>query len=696
MLWIPMLKTWHDKYLLKIQKEKMVQTEQKPLFEIKDLETTFKTRNRTVHAVNGVSIHVNPGEIISIVGESGSGKSVTNLSALQLLQVPPAMIENGEVLFEEKDLLSLKRKSRELKDIRGGRIAMIFQEPMTSLNPVMTVNDQISESLIRHKGMNRKEARSRVIELLKMVKIPDAEERCDSYPHEFSGGMRQRIMIAMALSCDPKLLIADEPTTALDVTTQAQILELMQDIVNKTQVALIIITHNLGIVARYAHRIYVMYAGSIVESGPTTELFRNPRHAYTVGLLNSIPSLNASKDHNLTPIPGLPPSLKEKPEECSFMERCCQALDVCRNSGRPPLSEVSPGHFAACYNRRISKQGAEATLNFRLNREISDEILLDVQNLKTYFPVKRKAFAGSRKQKYVKAVDNVSFQVRRGETLGLVGESGCGKTTIARSILRLVDPTAGSVMFEGDNIAVMPHRKLRHKRSRFQLIFQDPFSSLNPRQTVGNIVGEQLIVHKYVKDKKDYNTQVAELFEQVGLNPSLMPMSPHELSGGQRQRIGIARALASKPSLIICDEPVSALDVSIQAQIINLLEKLQAELNLSFLFIAHDLSVVQHISDRIIVMYLGRIVEKTSWDELYANPMHPYTQALLSAIPIPDPDIELTRNRIMLPGEVPSPKDIPSGCPFHVRCKHATKRCSEEVPELKEVKPGHFASCFLY
>ncbi|MFS0776921.1 ABC transporter ATP-binding protein [Neobacillus sp. 3P2-tot-E-2] len=677
------------------------------LLEVKNLKTYFTSDGSTIKAVDGVSYHVDAGEIVAFVGESGCGKSVTQYSGLQLIPTPPGRIMDGSVLFEGKDLLKYKSNSEEMREVRGGKIGVVFQEPMTSLNPVITVGKQIAESVMLHMNMNKAEARLRAIELIKMVGIPDSEQRVDYYPHQFSGGMRQRIMIAMALSCNPKLLIADEATTALDVTTQAQLLEMMRDVVKKTNTSLILVTHNLGIVARYADRIYVMYAGGIVESGTTKEIFNHPKHPYTIGLMKAVPRLDDPKDRKLLAIEGSPPNLANKPDHCAFLPRCAFKTAACSSKPAPSLMGEG-GHQAACYeNLSITEiEMGKAEMKSAWNEvsaatQLIDrkkatprekrEVILEVKDLKMYFPV-TKGLLG-RKVADIKAVDGVSFDIRKGETLGLVGESGCGKTTVARSVLRMYDPSGGSIRFQGHDITKMSMNKMRPLRKDMPMIFQDPFSSLDPRLTVGDIVGEPLKVHRLVKNQKEYEERLSELFQMVGINPDFRNRMPHEFSGGQRQRIGIARALASNPSFIVCDEAISALDVSIQAQIINLLEDLQEKLGLTYLFIAHDLSVVRHISDRVAVMYLGKIVEIADWKTLYESPKHPYTQMLLAAVPIPDPVVEETREHIEIKGEVPSLLNKPKGCPFSNRCPLATKECSEMEPPLRSVGLDHGVAC---
>ena len=665
------------------------------LLQVHNLKTLFKIDDCTIHAVDGVSYHIDAGEIVSIVGESGCGKSASQLSVLQLIPTPPGKIVGGEVIFDGADLLKFKSDSSQMRGIRGGKIGMIFQEPMTSLNPVLTIGKQIIESLMLHLKMDQARARSRAIELLKMVGIPDAEQRINDYPHQFSGGMRQRVMIAMALCCNPKLLIADEATTAVDVTTQAQLLELLRKTVQQFDLALLIVTHNLGIVARYAQRIYVMYAGRIVESGTAKEIFGDPRHPYTLGLLKSVPRLDEPKGRQLIPIQGMPPSLTRRIMGCAFFPRCSRHVDACQQDSFPALEHIGGQHYVACHSAASQKDAPRISSVDDLPMAAPaarTETLLEVRNLKMHFPMIKGVLR--RKVADLHAVDDVSFTVKRGETLGLVGESGCGKTTVGRCLLRLYRPIAGEIRFEGRDIAPLSKNQMRAIRHKMQLIFQDPYSSLDPRQSAGDIVGEPLKIHRLVKGKGEYRDRVAELFQMVGLDPNLTNRVPHEFSGGQRQRIGIARALATNPSFIVCDEPISALDVSIQAQIINLLNELQDRLGLAYLFVGHDLSVVRHISHRVAVMYLGRIVEMTDCESLYSNPLHPYTRALLSAVPIPDPFVEEKRGQvILLKGEVPSLVNPPTGCNFHPRCRLAMKECAQVAPALRDAGADHLVAC---
>ena len=556
---------------------------------------------------------------------------------------------------------------------------MVFQEPMTSLNPVFTIGEQIAEAVRLHEGLGRRAAMVKTVEMLKIVHIPNPERRVKEYPHQLSGGMRQRVMIAMALSCNPKLLIADEPTTALDVTIQAQILELLNELKSKLGMAVLLITHDMGVIAETAQRVMVMYAGKVVEEAPVKELFKEPLHPYTQGLLRSIPRIDtaAIQKKRLEAIPGVVPSLLNLPKGCSFAPRCPHAKPVMQGEGaRAQRSQArAPGRVLALL-RRGHRDGRAAAARQEPGQALPDQ---------------GRPF--SREVARVHAVDGIVLEINAGETLGLVGESGCGKSTTGRCILRLIEPTAGEVWFEGKNVTTMDKRSLRALRRDLQIIFQDPYASLNPRMTVGSIVGEALIIHKLAKSRREREEKVAHLLETVGLHADHMRRYPHEFSGGQRQRIGIARALAVSPKLIVCDEPVSALDVSIQAQVINLLEDLQKQFNLTYLFIAHDLSVVEHISTRVAVMYLGKIVEVAPAKDLYSNPRHPYTEALLSAVPIPDPEVK--RQRILLEGDVPSPIRPPAGCHFHTRCRirQVPGICQDQEPPLKEGASGHRVAC---
>ena len=670
------------------------------LLNAEHIVTTFTNEKVENTVVDDVSFYIKPGEIIGLVGESGSGKSITMLSTVQLL-ASNGRVREGTVELDENgtNILNYSVKSKEMQKIRGGRIGMVFQEPMTTLNPVMTIGYQLRESIMLHCGLDAAAAKKRAIEWLERVNIPDAEERYNYYPQQFSGGMRQRIVIAMVLAAEPDVIIADEPTTALDVTTQAQLLEMIKRIAKEKNISVVIVTHNLGVVARYAERIYVMYAGNIVENADAVSLFQNPVHPYTRGLLQAVPRLTDDKDRVLVPIDGVPPSPADRPAYCSFYARCRSCTEECTAKSKPPLVEVEPGHFSACWFTKEQQMENEKIkgsngVKVRPKKVISDENCLVVKGLKKSFDIRKGML--QRKVGSFNALEDISFYARKGETLGIVGESGCGKTTLAKCIMRIHGSNGGSIEFLGEDIAHKKLKDIRHIRSEMAMIFQDPFSSLDGRQRCGSIIGESLKINHITKTREEYDNRVDELMEMVGLSPSLRDRMPHEFSGGQRQRISIARALSSNPKLIICDEPISALDVSIQAQIINLLEDLQAKLGLTYLFIAHDLSVVKHISDRILVMYLGNVVEVAQCDELYNNPLHPYTQSLLSAVPVADPVAEKNKEFVDVIGEVPSVMNRPKGCPFSDRCPKCMERCKSEKPKLKETSDGHETACFLY
>jgi peptide/nickel transport system ATP-binding protein len=660
------------------------------LLSVRDLHVEFHTSRGVVRAVEGVSYDVRAGEILAIVGESGCGKSVSSLAIMQLLPKRTSRVTRGEILFGGRDLLKLP--DGEMRAIRGRDIAMIFQEPMTSLNPVLTIGSQIMEPLFIHLEMSEPAARARAIELLTLVGITDPERRLDQFPHQLSGGMRQRVMIAIALSCNPKLLIADEPTTALDVTIQAQILELLKDLSERLNIAVVMITHNLGIVARYAHRVNVMYAARIVEKGTADDIFLRPKHPYTLGLMRSIPRLDRPCGSRLETIEGLPPDLRSPPEGCRFRPRCFMRVPVCEKT--PPLAEAEPGHLSACWRAQevnAAEQAGAGAGKAALALGAGEPILL-VDRLNKFFYVGKGPVIGGGTIE-IRAVNDVSLTIRPGETLGLVGESGCGKTTVGRTILRLEEPTSGRIVFASRDIATASQTELRPVRRKMQVIFQDPFSSLNPRMKVGQIIAEPMQVHGIVAGKAEAERRVLELLDKVGLHGFMAERYPHEMSGGQRQRVGIARALAMNPAFIVCDEPVSALDVSIQGQIINLLEDLKRDFGLTYLFIAHDLAVVRHISDRVMVMYLGKLMELADGEALYREPLHPYTRALLDAAPVPDPVAERARHPRALKGELPSPLNPPKGCVFHTRCPLASEVCWTHVPEVREVRPNHRVAC---
>ena len=668
-----------------------------PLLEVRDLRTCFDSEQGEVRAVDGVSFDIGRGETLAVVGESGSGKSVTSLSIMRLIS-GSGRIAGGSILLNGDNLLA--KSEAQMRRIRGNDISMIFQEPMTSLNPVFTVGSQIAETIALHKRVGSAAARRQAIEMLELVGIPEPARRFGVFPHQMSGGMRQRVMIAMALSCSPKLLIADEPTTALDVTIQAQILDLMRRLQNELGMSILFITHDLGVVAEVADRVVVMYAGRAVEAASVAELFANPRMPYTIGLLNSVPRVDraAHRQQRLRAIPGNVPNPTDLPSGCAFHPRCRFAVGACGQEV-PRLEDTGNGHMARCLRsseiasivpapgdaKIVSAKGAETA---ETNIAATASRLLEVKDLSVSFPIRGGLV--SRVVARVQAVCDISFDIAAGEVVGLVGESGSGKTTAGQALVRLVEPTGGKVMFDGIDVGGLDRSGLRDLRRRMQIIFQDPFASLNPRMTVEEIVGEAFAIHKLERGP-NRRSRIAEILQSVGLSPDHMRRYPHEFSGGQRQRIGIARALAVRPQFIVADEPVSALDVSIQAQVVNLLQDLKERLGLTLLFIAHDLGVVEYLCDRVIVMYLGRIMEVAPARRLYGSPTHPYTEALLSGVPIPDP--MLKRQRIILDGDIPSPIEPPSGCVFRTRCRLATAECAEVIPPLKEIGPGHLSAC---
>jgi peptide/nickel transport system ATP-binding protein len=570
------------------------------LLSIDSLRMYFHLREGTVKAVDNISVAIRRGQTLGVVGESGSGKSMTAMSVLRLIPEPPGRIEGGAIYFNGTNLVALSEAK--LRRIRGSDISMIFQEPMTSLNPVFTVGNQIMEAIIVHQGVPKAEARRRAIRLIEEVGIPQPESRIDSYPHQMSGGMKQRVMIAMALACNPKLLIADEPTTALDVTIQRQIIDLLRDLRDKRNMAILFISHDLGVIAEICDHVAVMFKGKIVEYGPIFDVFTHPQHPYTQGLL-----------------------------------ACRPPLDL-RISRLSTVQEFLEGK-AEFDERGISKAThiiSDEELAGRRARLAQERPFLEVRDLKVHFPIRKGLFG--RTVGHVKAVDGVSFDLVRGQTLGLVGESGCGKTTTGRAILRLIEPTAGSVMFDGEDWLALRGGNLRRRRRKIQMVFQDPYSSLNPRMTVLSTIEEGMIIHNTQPNKRARRDRVVDLLEKVGLGAEHMTRFPHEFSGGQRQRIAIARALAADPELVICDESVSALDVSVQAQILNLLKDLQDQLGVAYIFISHDLSVIKFMSDEIAVMYDGKIVEMGEAEEVYHRPKHDYTKKLIAAIPKSTPE----------------------------------------------------------
>jgi len=671
------------------------------LLDVQDLRVSFATDDGVVEAVQGLSFAVDEGKTLGIVGESGSGKSVATQAIMGL---SPAARVSGRAEFEGEDLLEMDEEA--LRNIRGRRVSMVFQDPLTSLHPLYRVGRQISEAILAHEEVSKQEAHERAVHLLEVVGIPQPDRRALDYPHQFSGGMRQRVMIAMALALNPSLLIADEPTTALDVTVQAQILELLAKLQVEFNTAIILITHDLGVVADFADDVVVMYSGRAMEQASVGAMFAEPHHPYTQGLLGSIP-IYASRAERLQPIKGNPPSALRPATTCPFAPRCPHVHHECLVAP-PPLKPVGalPGHRSACLlpsdrvgaPEVVAKKPAAATgaPGAAAATERSGEVVLALEDVYKHFPVREHNLTGGAGKVMLRAVDGVSLEVHRGETLGLVGESGSGKSTLARVMTALIPATSGKVTFLGKDITKLTRRDMRPLRRQVQMVFQDPYGSLNPRRRVGSILADPFAVHRALP-RRERKAVVQELMALVGLSPEHYNRFPAEFSGGQRQRIGIARALALNPELVVCDEPVSALDVSIQAQIVNLLEDLQDKLELTFVFIAHDLSVVRHVSDRVAVMYLGRIVEIGPVEDIYGKARHPYTASLLSAVPLPEVSlVGQRRERVTLTGGIPSPVNPPSGCRFHPRCPKAQEICSREDPVLRPIEgesSGRLAAC---
>ncbi|RCG20051.1 ABC transporter ATP-binding protein [Streptomyces diacarni] len=685
-----------------------------PLLSVEDLHLSIAGRDRagaerTVHALDGVSLRLAPGEALGLVGESGSGKTMTALSVLGLLP-PGARVTSGRVLLEGTDLAAAP--DQVLRRIRGEAVGVVFQDPLSSLNPTMTIGAQVAEPLLLHRGVSRAEARERAVETLRLVGLGQPGERMRNYPHQLSGGMRQRVAIAMALVCEPKLLIADEPTTALDVTTQHQILELIGELRERLGMALILVSHDLGVIARRVDRVAVMYAGKVAEQAPVARLFTSPRHRYTQALFDALPERAAGTSRPLATIPGLPPSLTRRPAGCRFAPRCAYATDVCRTEEPAPRPADDEGvHTYACFHpadpaaRPAAPGEARPAEDAPASPGTDADVLLDLDDVRREYPLHSSPFTRRRDRRLVSAVAGVSLTVRRGETFGIVGESGCGKSTLGRLAVGMEKPTGGSVRFEGDDLATLDRAHLRAHRRRVQLMFQDSYAAMDPRMRVGAILREPLVVQG-VGDRAAQEERVRGLLDEVGLERGAVHRYPHEFSGGQRQRLGLARALALAPSLVVADEPVSALDVSVQAQILNLMRDLQREKGLSYLFISHDLAVVRYLADRVGVMYLGSLVETGPAAEVFARPLHPYTRGLLETADsaVVDsagetavdgaPEAGPAEGAGPLAGETPSAADPPSGCRFRTRCPLATELCATTPPEpTAPAGEGHLVRC---
>ena len=650
-----------------------------PLLQINDLHTDIEIRNGVVRALSGVDLHVNPGETLGIVGESGSGKTMTALSLMGLLP-QGGKVSSGSIILDGQDLTQLPLKDK--RKLRGTKVGMIFQDPLTSLNPTMKIGLQVCEPLRVHEKLSKREALARAVEILKRVGMPRPEVVINNYPHQLSGGMRQRVMIAMALVCKPRILIADEPTTALDVTTQMQILDLIDELRDEYKMGVILITHDLGVVAGHTDRVAVMYAGRIVETAPTKTLFTEPKHRYTSSLMAALPERALEAGTKLFSIPGAPPSLTNLPKGCRFAARCLWATDECR-AGYPDLSGDET-HTFSCFHPVQEGDESPAVLQGKLDSnktdgaaadvpQISHETLLDVKEASREYESAGSGFF-KREKGVVSAVDRVSITVKKGETYGLVGESGCGKSTVGRLIAGLEPPSGGAIELDGRDLATLKGRDAVRIHRDVQMMFQDSYAAMDPRMRIDQILAEPMSIQK-TGNARQIAERIMEILEQVGLTEEILDRYPHEFSGGQLQRIGFARSLTLAPDLIVADEPVSALDVSVQAQVLNLMKDLQQELGLSYLFISHDLAVVQYMADRIGVMYLGRIVEEGPASEVVKNPKHPYTKALIDSIPVPDPEFKHDENAIKLTGEPPSAINPPEGCRFRPRCPFAGEEC---------------------
>jgi peptide/nickel transport system ATP-binding protein len=728
-----------------------------PVLDIENLSTHIKLTSSVVQAVGNIDMRVEAGETLGIVGESGCGKSMTGLSIMGLLP-PGGSIVGGSIKLDGRELVGLKQE--EMRQVRGNEIAMIFQDPLTSLDPTKTIGYQVAEPVRLHRGVSKSGALDRAVEVLSLVGLPKPKERLDDYPHQLSGGLRQRVMIAMALANEPKLLIADEPTTALDVTIQAQILALLRDLKERLGMAMLLITHDMGVIAGHADRVNVMYAGRVVETAEVRQLFNEMHHPYTQALLASIPQLDQDANKALHAIPGLPPDLSHPPDGCRFAARCTRATDKCRSEepslsgktyehrfscwhpvdgpltlevigasgpdaastglvgadaesireasagdqaglvGDAPLADAAPGETREA-EAVVVAAGLEVTADGRLEvtaRTVEAVAangdgaapLLELRHLVKEFPITSGVL--QRKVGAVHAVSDVSFSVPAGTTFGLVGESGCGKTTIGKVIVALEKPNSGSVTLGGVDVSALSGGELRRKRRDLQLMFQDPHSSLDPRMRVGAIIGEPLSIQR-MGSKRAQRDRVFELLSEVGLPRNAVERYPHEFSGGQRQRIGLARALTLNPRLIVADEPVSALDVSIRAQVLNLMKRLQASHGLTYVVISHDLAVVKYMAQRIGVMYLGKLVELGSGDDIYERAAHPYTAGLIATIPVPKPAQERAKKGAAIRGELPSPVNPPSGCRFRTRCQFAQEICAAEEPLLRSFGPDHVAAC---
>lgn len=662
------------------------------LLKVRDVHTEFHHKKTVTYAVNGAQFEIMPGEVVGLVGESGCGKSVLQQTILNILPTGADVSCCGSAVFDGNELLPQSTGSACIRNIHGKKIAMIFQNPTASLNPVIPVGEQISEVIRTHLKLSKAESKKRALEMMRKVNIPNAHLRYSDYPHQFSGGMCQRIMIAMAISCSPELVIADEITTALDVTTQAQIFELLKSLVDEMGMALLIISHNIGLVAHYADRIYIMYAGQMMEWGTSKQIFFSPAHAYTRALLMAVPSLFQSREQPLVTIPGIPPDLHDKISGCPFYPRCEFKRDICRSSKFTEIREIETGHFTHCLHDNFADL-TRKTNTFQRVDCCRGDTCLSIENLsKTYRTRFRNPF--NKAASPVHAVQNVSFSLHEGEILGLVGESGCGKSTIARCILGITEPSGGIIRSFGTDLTEYRKTHPKHRNTEIQLVFQDAAGSFDPRQTVGEIISEPILVQNPAIDHTEANRLTDDLLNLVKLDTSLKGRRPSELSGGQQQRVSIARALASNPRILICDEPLSALDVCAQAQIINLFLELKSKLGLAILFISHDLSAVRYLCDNIIVMYRGQIVESGSWEHISSVPVHPYTKALMTAAALQDTGSLITSDKedVSLSAAAAQAMET-TGCPYYHSCSNPCKSGKSQLPAMREIAPGHFVAC---
>lgn len=678
--------------MLEVKQKVLVDSNQ--VLEVSDLSVIYDTEKGPLETIRNISLNISAGEIYGLVGESGSGKSTLAKAIVRYLP-ENGRISGGAVHLQGEDLS--KYSKSQMRNVWGARVTMVHQDPAAAINPSLLVGDQIAEMARAHLKLSKKAAKEKALEMLSKVRMPDPASVAGRYPHQLSGGMLQRVLIATALVTNPELLIMDEPTTALDVTTEATILDLIHGLLEEYNTAILYITHNLGVVARVCHRVGVIYAGELMEEGTVEQVFKKELHPYTRGLLGCVPRIDADKQTvSLSSIPGFIPRPDELPPGCIFAPRCSLVEPACREA-RPPRTEAEPGHLTACrrYEVLASQLGRGSAAKSKTSvSQKGSPLILEAKNIKKYFqPAAGLSSLWQRGERVVKAVDDMSVRVRGGFTMGIVGESGCGKTTFARCIVGLEEATAGEIELEGHKLAYAINKRPKDLLKKIQMVFQNPDASLNPQHPVGQSVARPLVL-LHNMTKKQISERVAELFASVNLPADYVYRLPHELSGGEKQRVAIARAFAANPKLMICDEPISSLDVSVQASLLNLLVDLQESKDVSYLFISHDLAAVRHISDWIAVVYLGRIWEVGAAQDVFVPPYHPYTEALLSAIPIPDPDVK--QEQVRLRGSVPSAMNIPPGCRFHTRCpRKIGEICEKEEPPWQDAGKHHQICCHI-